>query len=120
MLVVEDNKINQIVTKKIIERKNYSCTIAESGHEAIELLKTMEFDIILMDINMPKLDGYETTQIIRELGIKTPVIALTAFDRSEVETKAKKFGISDVIIKPFVPEILFKMIDDLLNLDSQF
>ncbi|WP_432670059.1 ATP-binding protein [Flavobacterium sp. SM2513] len=119
ILVVEDNKINQIVTKKIIERNDYSCTIAETGHEAIDILKTTAFDIILMDINMPTLDGYETTKIIRELGIQTPIIALTAFERSEVEAKAKEFGISGVIIKPFVPEVLFEMMDDLLNANNQ-
>ena len=119
ILVVEDNKINQIVTKKIIERKNYSCIIAETGHEAIEILKTKSFDIILMDINMPTLDGYETTKIIRELGIQTPVIALTAFERSEVEAKAKEFGISDLIIKPFVPELLFEMMENLTNSDRK-
>lgn len=109
-LVVEDNKINQIVTKKIIERKNYSCTIVESGYEAIDLLKKNVFDIILMDINMPLIDGYETSKMIRELGIKTPIIALTAFERIDVEAKAKKFGITDVIIKPFNAEILFEMV----------
>ena len=115
ILIVEDNKINQIVTKKIIERKNYSCTIAESGYEALELLKSNAFDVILMDINMPVIDGYETSKLIRELGIQTPIIALTAFERSEVEIKAKQFGISDVIIKPFVPETLFEMMHILLK-----
>ena len=115
VLIVEDNKINQIVTKKIIERRNYPCTIVENGFEALEILKSTAFDIILMDINMPKIDGYETSKSIRELGIEIPIIALTAFDRSEVETKAKECGISDIIIKPFSPEILFEMIDKLLN-----
>ncbi len=69
VLVVEDNKINQIVTKKIIERKNYTCTIVESGYEALDVLKEHSFDIILMDINMPQIDGFETSKLIRELGI---------------------------------------------------
>jgi signal transduction histidine kinase/CheY-like chemotaxis protein len=115
VLIVEDNKINQIVTKKIIERRNYPCTIVENGFEALEILKATAFDIILMDINMPKIDGYETSKSIRELGIEIPIIALTAFDRSEVETKAKECGISDIIIKPFSPEILFEIMDKLLN-----
>jgi CheY-like chemotaxis protein len=113
ILVVEDNKINQIVTRKIIERKNYPCTIVESGYEALDLLKTATFDIILMDINMPVIDGYETSKMIRDLGIDTPIIALTAFERSEVEAKAKEFGITDVVIKPFNPEMLFETIDKL-------
>lgn len=115
ILVVEDNKINQIVTKKIIERHNHPCTIVESGYEAIDLLKISSFDVILMDISMPVIDGYETSKMIRQLGIETPIIALTAFEKSEVESKAKEFGISDVIIKPFNPEILFDTIQKLMQ-----
>jgi CheY-like chemotaxis protein len=55
ILVVEDNKINQVVTKKIIERKSYICSIVESGYEALNLLTTESFDLILMDINMPNM-----------------------------------------------------------------
>lgn len=113
-LVVEDNKINQIVTKKIIEQHKFDCTVVESGYEALNILKSTSFDIILMDINMPLLDGYETSKMIRAYGIKTPIIALTAFDRTEVESKAKESGITDVIIKPFKSEILFEVIDNLV------
>lgn len=115
ILVVEDNKINQVVTKKIIERRNHPCTIAESGYEAIDLLKTTLFDIILMDISMPVIDGYDTSKMIRELGIDTPIIALTAFEREEVEAKAMEFGISAVITKPFNPDILFDAIEKLIT-----
>lgn len=113
-LVVEDNKINQIVTKKIIERKDYQCTIVENGLEAIEILKTASFDMILMDINMPQLDGYETSKVIRDNGITTPIIALTAFELAEVEEKAKLFGINDVIIKPFTSDNFFEIIEKIL------
>lgn len=117
-LVVEDNKINQIVTKKIIERKNYKCSIVENGNEAIDLLKTSAFDVILMDINMPQIDGYETSKIIRELGITTPIVALTAFERGEVEAKSKLVGIDDIIIKPFTAGHLFDIIEKLLILKN--
>jgi CheY-like chemotaxis protein len=115
ILVVEDNKSNQVVTKKIIERKSYICSIVESGYEALNLLTTESFDLILMDINMPNMDGYETSKRIRAAGIETPIIALTAYQRSEVEAQAKDCGISDVIIKPFSPEILYEMIEKVLN-----
>lgn len=118
ILVVEDNKINQVVTKKIIERKSYICSIVESGYEALNLLTTESFDLILMDINMPNIDGYETSKRIRAAGIETPIIALTAYQRSEVEAQAKDCGISDVIIKPFSPEILFEMIEKVLNINK--
>ena len=114
-LVVEDNKINQIVTRKILERKNYQSTMIESGYKALDLLKVATFDAILMDINMPEIDGYETSRLIREAGITTPIIALTAFERSEVEAKIKGAGISEVVIKPFTSEILFAVIEKLLQ-----
>ena len=114
-LVVEDNMINQIVTKKIIEQKNHQCTIVEDGFAALEILKSTQFDIILMDINMPKIDGYETSKLIRESGITTPIIALTAFDKTEVEAKITECGITDVIIKPFTPDDLFEMTYKLIN-----
>ncbi len=114
-LVVEDNKINQIVTRKILERKNYQSTMIESGYKALDLLKVATFDAILMDINMPEIDGYETSKLIREAGITTPIIALTAFERSEVEAKIKEAGISEVVIKPFTSEILFEVIEKLLE-----
>ena len=62
VLVVEDNKINQIVTKKIIEKNNCSCIIVDDGFQAIEMLEKENFDVILMDINMPLMNGFETTR----------------------------------------------------------
>ena len=110
VLVVEDNKINQLVTKKIIEKFNSTCVIAEDGFQAIELLKTQTFDIILMDINMPNIDGFETSKLIREKGIKTPIIALTAYSKSEIIDKATASGIDDILIKPFEPMKLCEIV----------
>ena len=115
ILVVEDNKINQLVTKKIIERQQHTCKMADNGHDALELVQQQQFDAILMDINMPVIDGYETAKMIRELGIKIPIIALTAFDRNEVLKKASDAGIDDVVIKPFNPTELFEAIYNHLN-----
>lgn len=118
-LIVEDNKINQLVTRKIIERKKYTCAIVDGGFDALEVLKTNAFDIILMDINMPQIDGYETSKRIRELGIKTPIIALTAFEAVEVQANAADFGITGVISKPFNTDILFEMVEKLLLLNQE-
>lgn len=112
-LVVEDNKINQVVTRKILERKNYKCTMIENGYKALELLQTTHFDVILMDINMPGIDGYETSKRIRAEGITTPIIAVTAFERSEVEARIEEAGISEIIIKPFNATTLFEVIEKL-------
>ncbi|MBC7642171.1 MAG: response regulator [Flavobacterium sp.] len=101
ILVVDDNRINQIVTKKIIEKNNLVCVIADNGFTAIELLRKERFDMILMDINMPDITGYETTRIIRNSGNKIPIIALTAYSKDEVSNKVFESGMNDILIKPF-------------------
>jgi signal transduction histidine kinase/CheY-like chemotaxis protein len=118
VLVVEDNKINQIVTQKIIEKSNSTCTIAENGFEAIEILSKNKFDIILMDINMPLINGFETSKKIREMAIETPIIALTAYSRNEILDKSKSCGINDILIKPFEPNKLFEIIANQINIKS--
>lgn len=111
VLVVEDNKINQMVTRKIIEKNNFKCDIVEDGLTAIKTLETESYDIILMDINMPVINGFETTRRIRALGITTPIVALTAFDKGEITEEAMSAGMNDIIIKPFEPVKLFQIIN---------
>jgi signal transduction histidine kinase/ActR/RegA family two-component response regulator len=115
ILVVEDNKINQIVTKKILETNNFKCTILEDGYAAINLLENEFFDVILMDINMPIINGFDTTKLIRKKGITTPIIALTAFDKQEITEQALSSGMNDIIIKPFEQAKLFQVINNLAN-----
>ncbi len=112
ILVVEDNKINQTVTKKIIEKNNCSCFIVDDGFQAIEILNKEVFDVILMDINMPLISGFETTRKIRLKGINTPIIALTAFAKDEITEEALSAGMNDIIIKPFETLKLFQVIND--------
>lgn len=114
VLVVEDNRINQLVTRKIIEKNNYSCTVVDDGFAALEILDKESFDVILMDINMPMMNGFETTRKIRLKNIKTPVVALTAFDKDEITDEAISAGINDIIIKPFESIKLFKIINCLV------
>ncbi|SEQ08879.1 Signal transduction histidine kinase [Flavobacterium urocaniciphilum] len=111
ILVVEDNKINQMVTKKLLEKCHHKCTIVENGQEAIDIIKVKPFDLILMDIHMPVLNGIETSKQIRELGITTPIIALTASDRNEVLDEVQSNGISDILVKPFEFKDLQLIID---------
>jgi signal transduction histidine kinase/CheY-like chemotaxis protein len=115
VLVVEDNKINQSVTKRIIEKNNCSCFIVDDGYQALDILNKETFDVILMDINMPLINGFETTRKIRLKGIKTPVIALTAFAKDEITEEAISAGMNDIMIKPFEPLLLFKVINDQIN-----
>ena len=112
VLVVEDNKINQTITKKIIERNNCSCFIVDDGFQALDVLEKDAFDVILMDINMPLISGFETTRRIRLKGIQTPIIALTAFAKDEITEEAIDAGMNDIMIKPFEPLKLFQVIND--------
>lgn len=110
ILVVEDNKINQIVTKKTLEKHNCSCFLVDDGYQALEILEKETFDVILMDINMPLMNGFETTRKIRLRGFNVPIIALTAFNKEEITEEALSAGMNDIIVKPFEPVTLFKII----------
>lgn len=114
ILIVEDNLINQLVTRKIIEKNNYICKVVDDGFGALQILENEDFDLILMDINMPLMNGFETTKRIRQLGIKTPIVALTAFDKDEITDEAISSGMNDIIIKPFEPVKLFKIMNYLI------
>lgn len=121
ILLVEDNEFNRIVAQNTLKISNCKVTEAENGQEAIEILKSKTFDIILMDIQMPIMDGIEATKIIRnELKLKTPIIALTANAfKTEIE-KCKSVGMNDYITKPFEEEILFETILKYINNDGHF
>ena len=111
MRLLEDNAINRVVARKSLQNFNCSITEAYSGAQSIEFLKNKKFDIILMDIIMPELDGIETTKIIREeLEITTPIIAFTANAfKSEIE-KFIEIGMDDYVLKPFEETILVETI----------
>lgn len=115
VLVVEDNKINQMVTRKIMEKNNFKTLIVDDGYAAIEALSKEQFDVILMDINMPLINGFETTKLIRKKGIKIPIIALTAFAKDEISDEAYAVGMNDVLIKPFEPSKLICSIEMLIK-----
>lgn len=103
------------MTKKIIEKNNYTCKVVDDGFAALAILENEEFDLILMDINMPLMNGFETTKRIRLKDVKTPIVALTAFDKDEITDEAISSGINDIIIKPFEPVRLFKIISYLIQ-----
>ncbi|MGB9892555.1 response regulator [Thermodesulfovibrio yellowstonii] len=110
ILVVEDDEINQIVIKKILQEAGFTVDIAENGKRAIQKLKENKFDAILMDIQMPEMDGIEATKLIREeLKFETiPIIGLSAHAFKEEKQKALDAGMDDYLTKPVNPEDLFK------------
>ncbi len=101
ILVVDDNRINQIVTKKILENQGVICSIARNGYEAIEMIKTKNFDLVLMDINMPEKNGIETAKEIRKFNATLPILALTAIEVEEMRQKIEDSGMNDIIVKPY-------------------
>ena len=114
VLIVEDNKINQLVTKKLLEKIDFECHVVESGIDALEILKKEDFDLILMDINMPGWNGFETTIKIRQNNIITPIVALTAFSKLEVEKEAIDSGMNAVVVKPYEFPELYSIISNLV------
>lgn len=100
VLVVEDNKINQMVTKKILEKDGVICDMAENGKIALNMVRTANYDLILMDVNMPVMDGIEATREIRKFST-IPIIALTAVELEEMRAKIMDSGMNDIIVKPY-------------------
>src|SRR5690606_8085705 len=92
VLVAEDNKINQIVTKNLLIKEGYLCTVVNNGLEALEQMKNNSFDLILMDINMPLMNGNEATLAITKCNDDIPIIALSAADIEDVKTDYKSIG----------------------------
>lgn len=112
ILVVEDNKINQVITRKMLAKKEITCDIANNGTEAVEMARNNSYDGILMDIHMPGISGVEATEQIREFDADTPIIALTAIsldDRLETFFAA---GCNEVVTKPFKPEVFYRKIGE--------
>jgi len=111
LLLVEDNVINQKVTTKILKKWGLQIDIAENGKIAVEKVKKQNYDTVLMDLQMPVMDGIEATKNIRDLGGKysnLPIIALTASAVLEIKQNAIKAGLDDFITKPFKPDHLFE------------
>lgn len=101
VLIVEDNRINQIVTQKILEKNGVQCIIANNGMEAIERVGKGSLDLILMDINMPVMDGIAASKEIRKFNTHVPIIALTAVEVEELRSKIYEAGMDDIIVKPY-------------------
>ncbi len=113
ILLVEDNLMNQALAKSRMKSWNCNIDIADNGVIALEKIENSIYDLILMDIQMPEMDGYETTKRIRKLKppiCEIPIIAMTADASSNDEEKSLKTGMNDYISKPFNPESLYNKI----------
>jgi signal transduction histidine kinase len=110
LLLVEDNPLNVLVAQTMLENNGAKVDIATNGVEALERLDTSRHRMILMDLHMPVMDGYEATALLRQRGETLPIIALTASMPKEVENEAFAAGLNAVIVKPFSPDELYRVI----------
>ncbi|MBF0102656.1 MAG: response regulator [Desulfobacterales bacterium] len=109
ILLVEDNEINQQVAFELLEQAGLSVTIANNGEEGVQKVSESEFDLVLMDVNMPVMDGFTATGIIRQTHDfeKLPILAMTAHAISGYNEKCLQSGMNDYITKPINPTHLF-------------
>lgn len=114
ILVGEDNPINQRVIFELLTRRGYRVDIATNGHEVLDKYLNEAYDLILMDIELPGLNGYEVTKRIREIeerkGMRTPIIALTAYSFEEYKEKSIEAGMDDFLSKPVSPMKLIEIV----------
>jgi PAS domain S-box-containing protein len=119
VLIVEDNEMNSYVARVVLEHAGAHVTVVANGQEAIDSLRQVRFDVVLMDIQMPVMDGFEASWRIRnELGLseaELPIIALTATALADEQRRANASGMTDYIMKPFKPETLCLRIAQILE-----
>ena len=101
ILVVEDNKINQMITKKILNKMKLNCEVVDNGEAAVEKVKTTDYDVVLMDIHMPGISGLEATKQIRAFNRELTIFALTAVTIEDKMHEFDEAGFDDIISKPF-------------------
>ncbi len=114
VLVVEDNKINQILIKTLLTKNEYIVKIADNGKIAVDIFPEFDFDIVLMDLHMPIMDGYEASKHIRLMNKNIPIIALTGAPLDTEKGKCISIGISDYVSKPFDKDSLLSLIKNLI------
>ena len=109
ILVVEDNEINQQVAQELLEKEGFVVSIANDGQEGVEKVHTAEYDVVLMDVQMPVMGGYEATEVIRKdpKFAELPILAMTANAMTVDRDKALEVGMNDHIAKPIEPKILY-------------
>lgn len=119
ILVVEDNQINQLVTLKVLEKMGYRADVASNGREALDAAREKHYDLILMDLQMPEMDGFESTAGIRALlngsSHRTKIVAMTADAQPRIRDRCLKSGMDDYLAKPVQMKDLRRTVDKWLG-----
>jgi two-component system sensor histidine kinase/response regulator len=114
VLVVEDNDLNQLVARGMVERLGFRADVARNGLEALEALRSENYDVVLMDLHMPVMDGFAATRRIREAEhgrARVPVVALTANALAADRERCLEAGMDDYLAKPIDPDVLAEVLD---------
>lgn len=116
ILIIENEVSNRILIERVLSTRGYRCLSASNGREALELLDREPVDLILTDLSMPVLDGYRTTQLIRERPAfaNVPIVAVTAYALNDENEAAMRIGCNEYLTKPFKPRQLLEVVDRLL------
>ena len=115
-LIIENEVSNRILIERVLSTRGYRCISASNGQEALNILDSEYVDLILTDLSMPVLDGYRTTQLIRERPsmINVPIVAVTAYALNDENEAAMQIGCNEYLTKPFKPRQLLEVVDRLL------
>ncbi len=117
ILIIENEVSNRILIERVLSTRGYRCISASNGWEALQLLEHEHVDLILTDLSMPILDGYRTTQLIREKpGMQhIPIVAVTAFALHDEGEAVRQVGCNEYLTKPFKPRQLLEVVERLLS-----
>src|ERR1019366_10455756 len=112
ILLAEDNRVNQLLMVRLLEGRGHQVTVAGDGRVALEAAERRGFDVILMDVQMPEMDGLEATRMLRERGVRAPIIAMTAHAMQGDRDKCLSAGMNAYVSKPIQPDEVFEAIED--------
>ncbi len=113
ILVVDDNRLNRIKLSRGLEQQGHTVSLAEDGHQALEMVRTQSFDVVLLDIIMPEMDGYQVLEHLKSDNVlrDIPVIVISALDEMDSAVRCIEMGAEDYLPKPFNPVLLKARLD---------
>jgi signal transduction histidine kinase/CheY-like chemotaxis protein len=114
VLLAEDNRVNQLLVVRLLEARGHQVTVAGDGRVALAEIERENFDVILMDVQMPEMDGLEATRLLRARGVRAPIIAMTAHAMQGDRDRCLSAGMDAYVSKPIQPEEVFEAIEDVV------
>jgi signal transduction histidine kinase/predicted membrane protein len=118
ILLAEDNRVNQLLMVRLLEGRGHRVTVATDGRVALDEVSRYRFDVILMDVQMPEMDGLEATRLMRERGVRTPIIAMTAHAMQGDRDRCLRAGMNAYVSKPIQPDEVFEAIEDAVAIEQ--